>query len=97
MYRLVDDVDTYADFLPWCNHSAVLKRSGDTVEATLELHKGAISKDEFKVFFSHFTLYCCEGVKHTLAKGQVIGGAGHDGRYFKYAIISSPAITTAGG
>ena len=44
MYRLVDDIDSYADFLPWCNRSEVLSRSHDTVEATLELHKGAVSK-----------------------------------------------------
>jgi ribosome-associated toxin RatA of RatAB toxin-antitoxin module len=44
MFDLVDDVERYADFLPWCNHSEVLKRDGDVVEATLELHKGAVSK-----------------------------------------------------
>ena len=44
MFRLVNDVDSYADFLPWCNRSEVLSRSDDTVEATLELHKGAVSK-----------------------------------------------------
>ncbi len=44
MYRLVDDVDAYSEFLPWCNRSEILNRSGDTVEATLELHKGAVSK-----------------------------------------------------
>lgn len=44
MFRLVDDVDSYSDFLPWCNRSEVLSRSDNTVEATLELHKGAVSK-----------------------------------------------------
>ena len=44
MFELVDDVDTYSDFLPWCNRSEVLSRTDDTVEATLELHKGAVSK-----------------------------------------------------
>ena len=44
MFDLVDDVDSYAEFLPWCNDSRVLSRSGDTIEATLELHKGAVSK-----------------------------------------------------
>ena len=44
MFRLVDDIDSYAEFLPWCNHSEVLRRDGNVVEATLELHKGAISK-----------------------------------------------------
>ena len=44
MFDLVDDVDAYADFLPWCSRSEVLKRSDDVVEATVELHKGGISK-----------------------------------------------------
>ncbi len=44
MFRLVDDVDSYSGFLPWCNRSEVLSRTDDTVEATLELHKGAVSK-----------------------------------------------------
>lgn len=44
MFRLVDDVDSYADFLPWCGRSEILSRNGDTVEAVLELHKGAVSK-----------------------------------------------------
>ena len=44
MFTLVDDVNSYADFLPWCNHSEILSRNDQTVDATLELHKGAISK-----------------------------------------------------
>jgi ribosome-associated toxin RatA of RatAB toxin-antitoxin module len=44
MYELVGDVDRYAEFLPWCNRSAVLSRDGNTVEASLELHKGSVSK-----------------------------------------------------
>ena len=44
MFRLVDDIDSYADFLPWCNHSQVLRRTESVVEAELELHKGAVSK-----------------------------------------------------
>jgi len=44
MYQLVSDVGAYSEFLPWCNRSEVLSRDGDTVEASLELHKGSISK-----------------------------------------------------
>jgi ribosome-associated toxin RatA of RatAB toxin-antitoxin module len=44
MIDLVDDVNCYAEFLPWCNYSEVLKREGNMAEATLELHKGAVSK-----------------------------------------------------
>ena len=44
MFRLVDDVDSYSEFLPWCNYSEVLSRNESVVEATLELHKGALSQ-----------------------------------------------------
>lgn len=44
LFDLVDDVDAYADFLPWCSRSEVLKRSDDVVEATVELQKGSVSK-----------------------------------------------------
>lgn len=44
MYVLVDDVEAYPEFLPWCNDTRVLQRGDATVDATLELHKGTISK-----------------------------------------------------
>jgi len=44
MFRLVDDVESYPEFLPWCNDATVDRRDGDVIEATLELHKGAISR-----------------------------------------------------
>ena len=47
MFVLVDDVEAYPEFLPWCNDAEVHHRSGDTVEATLELHRGSVS--------NHFT------------------------------------------
>lgn len=43
MFVLVDDVETYPEFLPWCKSSDVLERSDDVVKATLELQKGAVS------------------------------------------------------
>lgn len=44
MFHLVDDVDSYSAFLPWCSHSEVLSRSDTVVEASIELHKGAVSR-----------------------------------------------------
>ncbi|MDH4073105.1 MAG: type II toxin-antitoxin system RatA family toxin [Gammaproteobacteria bacterium] len=44
MFDLVDDVDAYEQFLPWCSRSETLSRSGDTVEATLELKHGALAR-----------------------------------------------------
>ena len=73
MFRLVDDVDSYAEFLPWCNHSEVLSRSDDTVEATLELHKGVASKS----FTTRNTLSMDEAIDIELLGGpfrQLAGG-----------------------
>lgn len=47
MFVLVDDVESYPQFLPWCNDAEVHNRTENTVEATLELHKGSVS--------NHFT------------------------------------------
>lgn len=47
MFVLVDDVEAYPEFLPWCNDASVHNRTADTVEATLELHRGSMS--------NHFT------------------------------------------
>jgi ribosome-associated toxin RatA of RatAB toxin-antitoxin module len=44
MFALVDNVEAYPEFLPWCNDASVQSRDRDTVVATLELHKGTISK-----------------------------------------------------
>ena len=44
MFTLVDDVESYSEFVPWCRESAVESRSDGTIVATLELHKGPISK-----------------------------------------------------
>ncbi len=44
MFVLVEDVDAYPDFLPWCNDVEVHFREGNVVEATLELHRGKISR-----------------------------------------------------
>lgn len=44
MFTLVDDIESYPEFVPWCNETTVESRSDDAVVATLELHKGPISK-----------------------------------------------------
>jgi len=44
MFRLVDDIESYPEFLPWCNDARIEARHGDELEATLELHKGGVSK-----------------------------------------------------
>lgn len=45
MYDLVDDIDAYPEFLPWCSGARVNLRDGETVEATLALSKGGMTRE----------------------------------------------------
>jgi len=40
MFQLVNDVEQYPQFLPWCAHVAILNRSADEIEATVTATKG---------------------------------------------------------
>ena len=44
MFALVEDVESYPEFLPWCNDVELHERQENIVEATLELHRGSISR-----------------------------------------------------
>lgn len=44
MFALVDAVEAYPEFLPWCNSVEVHHREANIVEATLEMHRGSVSK-----------------------------------------------------
>ncbi len=45
MFKVVDNVDRYVEFLPWCGASKELSREGDVVEAMVTISKGAVHKD----------------------------------------------------
>ncbi|MEX0732942.1 MAG: type II toxin-antitoxin system RatA family toxin [Aquisalimonadaceae bacterium] len=44
MFDLVEDVDRYREFLPWCSDSGVLERKDDEIKAFVTISKGGISK-----------------------------------------------------
>lgn len=44
MFALVDDINAYQEFLPWCSNSEVLSREGDEVRGRLSLSKSGIEK-----------------------------------------------------
>jgi ribosome-associated toxin RatA of RatAB toxin-antitoxin module len=44
MYKLVADIDSYQEFLPWCGHSEVLSHEGDVVIGTVTIAKGGVNK-----------------------------------------------------
>ncbi len=45
MYDLVEDVESYPEFLPWCAGSRILSRKENVVEAELQISKGGFSKN----------------------------------------------------
>lgn len=44
MFDLVNDIESYPQFLPWCSDSRILKREDDIVEAELVISKGGFKK-----------------------------------------------------
>ncbi len=44
MYRLVADIESYPEFLPWCRATEVLERNDDQVRASIEIARGALNK-----------------------------------------------------
>ena len=44
MYKLVDDVPSYQDFLPWCGDSKEVSREEGVVVASVTIAKGAVNK-----------------------------------------------------
>jgi ribosome-associated toxin RatA of RatAB toxin-antitoxin module len=37
MYRLVDDIESYPAFLPWCNRTEIVSRTAEHVVATIHI------------------------------------------------------------
>lgn len=44
MYELVNDIEAYPTFLPWCQDARVLSSDQDEIRACLNLAKGSIQK-----------------------------------------------------
>ena len=44
MFVLVNDIEAYPDFLPWCHSAKVLSHEGDEIKAQLVLAKGGMEK-----------------------------------------------------
>ena len=42
MYALVNDIEAYPEFLPWCSDARVLTRQGDTLTASVSMALGRI-------------------------------------------------------
>lgn len=44
MYKLVEDVSTYQQFLPWCGSSEEISREGNVIVGSVTITKGSVKK-----------------------------------------------------
>lgn len=44
MFQLVNNIEAYSDFLPWCKESKIISQSADEVRAMLTLTGGGLQK-----------------------------------------------------
>ncbi|MCQ8129949.1 type II toxin-antitoxin system RatA family toxin [Methylomonas rivi] len=44
MFDLVDDIESYSKFLPWCGGSRILRREGNIVEGEIQIAKAGFHK-----------------------------------------------------
>ncbi|MGV6825477.1 MAG: type II toxin-antitoxin system RatA family toxin [bacterium] len=44
LYEIVDDIDAYVDFLPWCSASGVLSRDDAEVHGMIEVSKAGVKQ-----------------------------------------------------
>ena len=44
MYALVNDIEAYPQFLPWCRSTKILSRKPDEIRATIQIQKGPLQK-----------------------------------------------------
>jgi len=66
MFELVDDVDRYQDFLPWCGGSKVLEQTDSTVTASVSI----AFKGLHKSFITRNTLTKYDRISMELVDGQ---------------------------
>ena len=45
MYALVNDIESYPNFLPWCGGSRILSRTSEEIVANLDVAKAGVKKN----------------------------------------------------
>lgn len=67
LFDLVNDIEKYPEFLPWCSAAKVLSRNESEVIATLTVHKGGVHKS----FTTKNSLTPYSGIEMTLVEGPL--------------------------
>ncbi len=65
MYALVDDIEGYPAFLPWCRSAKEWSRNEDEVRATIEMQRGPVHK----TFTTHNRLQKDKMIEMRLVEG----------------------------
>ncbi len=65
VYPLVADVEAYPEFLPWCSAARILGKGESSVDASLTLSKGGLSKS----FTTRNTMIPFERIEMNLLSG----------------------------
>ena len=65
MYDLVNDVESYPDFLPWCRSTTLISSSETEMEASIEMAKGVLNK----TFTTHNRMQPGERIELALVNG----------------------------
>lgn len=73
MFDLVNDVEAYPTFLPWCRGSEIISKSDTEINASLDLAKGGIHH----VFSTKNTLVSGESIDIALIDGPFQHLEGH--------------------
>ena len=73
MFDLVNDIEAYPSFLPWCRASEIISKTETTVDASLDLSKGGIHH----VFSTRNTLVHATSIDMALIDGPFQHLEGH--------------------
>ena len=65
LYDLVNDVESYPQFLPWCGGAKILEKSSSEIVASVEISKGAMRK----TFTTQNTLHPHDRIEMKLVSG----------------------------
>jgi ribosome-associated toxin RatA of RatAB toxin-antitoxin module len=65
MYELVNDIERYPEFLPWCRGARVVSETEHEMRASLDLARGGLHK----TFTTHNTLVPGRSITMTLEHG----------------------------
>ena len=65
LFEIVDDIEAYPEFLPWCSASRILQRQGDLVEAELDIARGGFNQS----FSTRNTVAAPREIRMSLLRG----------------------------